>query len=132
MNENLENLMYSSGLTAQGCWDEMDTYSKDAIQELCESIVFECMKIAVFKGDAATGRAIKEHFGISMMSKEEDEYDVVKDALQTKYDKLSGMMSNVEYGWGLMDQIRMQQMDRLKEAMKVWDNYIKGNDNGKN
>jgi len=29
-----------------------------------ELVIFECVKIAVFKGDAETGRAIKEHFGI--------------------------------------------------------------------
>jgi len=27
-------------------------------------IVFECIKLAVFKGDATTGKAIKEHFGV--------------------------------------------------------------------
>ena len=29
-----------------------------------ELIVFECIKIAVFNGDSATGKAIKEHFGV--------------------------------------------------------------------
>ena len=38
--------------------DEM--YNK----KFAELIVFECIKIAVFKGDSATGNAIKEHFGV--------------------------------------------------------------------
>ena len=33
-------------------------------QKLGELIVFECIKLAVFKGDATTGRAIKQHFGV--------------------------------------------------------------------
>lgn len=34
------------------------------VEKFAELIVFECVKIAVFKGDAATGRAIKQHFGV--------------------------------------------------------------------
>jgi hypothetical protein len=30
MNEHIENLMYQAGLTAQGCWDEMDEYDRTA------------------------------------------------------------------------------------------------------
>jgi hypothetical protein len=26
-----DDLMYEAGLTAQGCWDEMDDYDKEAI-----------------------------------------------------------------------------------------------------
>ena len=26
MNQKIQDLMYHSGLTAQGCWDEMDDY----------------------------------------------------------------------------------------------------------
>ena len=48
-----------------------------------------------------------------------DDYDVVIDALKTKYDKLWSLtQSNSE--WGIMDHIRMQQMDELKKAMKLW------------
>ena len=43
MNQPLEHLMYLSGLTAQGCWDEMDTYDQEAITKLAELIVRECM-----------------------------------------------------------------------------------------
>ena len=39
------------------CWD----FDKEKFAEL---IVFECIKLAVFKGDASTGKAIKEHFGV--------------------------------------------------------------------
>ena len=41
MNDNLEHLMYQAGLTAQGCWDEMDSYMHDAIKQFAELIVKE-------------------------------------------------------------------------------------------
>ena len=45
MNEQFEKLMYESGLTAQGCWDEMDSYMHDAIKQFAELIVRDCMLI---------------------------------------------------------------------------------------
>lgn len=42
MNERLEDLMYESGLTAQGCWDEMDEYDRKAIKKLFELTVQDC------------------------------------------------------------------------------------------
>jgi hypothetical protein len=59
----IDSLMYSAGLTAQGCWDEMDDYNRTAIERFAELIIFECIKIAVFRGDSKTAREIKEHFG---------------------------------------------------------------------
>ena len=46
MNEQFEKLMYKSGLTAQGCWDEMDSYMHDAIKQFAELIVRECINQA--------------------------------------------------------------------------------------
>lgn len=39
----MEKLMYDSGLTAQGCWDQMDSYDKEAIMKFAELIVKQCM-----------------------------------------------------------------------------------------
>ena len=80
MNERLEHCLYKAGLTAQGCWDELDDYAKEGIQKFAELIVRECMKVAVNKdsgymhpanvaGYMAAGRStaaqmIKEHFGV--------------------------------------------------------------------
>lgn len=30
-NEAIDDIIYESGLIAQGCWDEMDSYDKEAI-----------------------------------------------------------------------------------------------------
>ena len=42
MNDRLEELMYDAGLTAQGCWDELDDYAKEAIERFAELIVRDC------------------------------------------------------------------------------------------
>jgi hypothetical protein len=42
MNERIENCLYQAGLTAQGCWDELDDYAKKGIEKFAELIVREC------------------------------------------------------------------------------------------
>ncbi len=69
MNEKLENLMYRAGLTAQGCWDSMDQYDREAIEKFAELIVIECgvalnpmLRDMVSRGQAFD--LIKQHFGV--------------------------------------------------------------------
>ena len=54
----------------------------------------------------------------------EKEYDVVLDVLQKHYDKLWDMtkrnMESEFLGMGIMDDIRLQQMDEIKEAIRWW------------
>ena len=83
MNERIDKLMYHAGLTAQGCWDEMDEYDRKAIEKFAELIVDECIdKIETYRipvGNSAAGEMacewtynalkeirdeIKEHFGV--------------------------------------------------------------------
>ena len=45
MNDQFENLMYHAGLTASGCWDQMDSYDHTAIEKFAELIVQECIDI---------------------------------------------------------------------------------------
>ena len=72
MNEKLEDLMYRAGLTAQGCWDSMDQYDREAIEKFAELIVQECVNTLEFHGfdDAipyvkwmATNK-LGQHFGV--------------------------------------------------------------------
>lgn len=70
MNERIENLCLAAGLYAKLPNGNNYPVTMSA-EEQCESlskfaelIVFECVKIAVFKEDSATVRAIKEHFGV--------------------------------------------------------------------
>jgi len=75
MNKKIEDLMYHAGLTAQGCWDEMDEYDRKAIETFAELIVRECAnhcdllldhKISSewSRGTHDCSRAIKKHFGV--------------------------------------------------------------------
>jgi hypothetical protein len=62
----MENLMYQAGLTASGCWDQMDAYDKQAIEKFAELIVKECADIATmnqFQWDSS-GEYLLKHFGI--------------------------------------------------------------------
>lgn len=68
MNNRIEELMYESGLTAQGCWDQMDQYNKDAIMKFADLIVNECASLfpLTFTNEQYQRRidkTIKKHFG---------------------------------------------------------------------
>ena len=76
MNERLEDLMYRAGLTAQGCWDSMDQYDREAIERFAELIAQECAgicmemyaKCAGLPGDGALAKDcaywLKKDFGV--------------------------------------------------------------------
>ena len=53
-----------------------------------------------------------------------EDYDVVIDTLQKQYDilwKMTERNMNSEYiGMGIMDDIRLDQMDQLKQAIEMW------------
>jgi len=53
---------------------------------------------------------------------DEEKYDVVIDVLQKHRDKLWDMTKG-KSEWGIMDQIRMRQMEELKDAMEIWKKY---------
>lgn len=64
MNDKLENLMYTAGLTAQGCWDNMDEYDQAAIQKFAELIIHECARKLENDGMVEVAMELKWHFGI--------------------------------------------------------------------
>jgi len=39
MNEIIEHCLYESGLTAHGCWDELDDYAKEAIERFAKLLI---------------------------------------------------------------------------------------------
>jgi hypothetical protein len=52
----------------------------------------------------------------------EEDYDVVTDTLQKHWDILNKMVQqnmNADM-FNIMDQIRLEQMDQLKKAIKMW------------
>ena len=71
MNERIEHCLYAAGLTADGCWDELDSYAKEGIEKFAEIIIKECIEqsLAVSHrnddmGAIIAGR-IKQNFGLS-------------------------------------------------------------------
>ena len=43
LTDSMERLMYESGLTASGCWDQMDKYDQEAIMKFAHLLVAECL-----------------------------------------------------------------------------------------
>jgi hypothetical protein len=76
MNKALDDLIYQSGLIADGCWEELDTYTQEAIERLFHLTVLECVKACINEGKTyeieSAGEhssnlyatAIKKHFGV--------------------------------------------------------------------
>ena len=65
MNERIEDLMYQSGLTAQGCWDQMDSYDRSAIEKFAKLLIKECAEVAEdYDGAHYVGTEIQKHFGV--------------------------------------------------------------------
>jgi len=65
MTDKLEDLLYESGLTAQGCWDEFDDYAKQGIERLVKMIINECVACC---GSQADMRNIRKRFGLPVES----------------------------------------------------------------
>ena len=66
--------MYEAGLTAQGCWDQMDEYDRTAILKFADLIVKDCISVLNrrFMGDLNREdwevrrcvADVKKHFGV--------------------------------------------------------------------
>ena len=60
MNTRYQELARDAGLLVYNP-DKMPT----KLGVFAELLLFECIKLAVFRGDTETAKAIKEHFGVS-------------------------------------------------------------------
>ena len=68
MDTKFEDLMYRSGLTASGCWDQLDEYDRKAIEKFAELIVRECVEVAIDNGCGDfvdIEQLLLEHFEVS-------------------------------------------------------------------
>ena len=48
--KKFDKQMYDAGLTAQGCWDEMDSYMHEAIEKFGDLIVRRCISEVAMMG----------------------------------------------------------------------------------
>ena len=88
MNELIEHCLYESGLTAQGCWDELDDYAKESIERFAELIVRECADIADRESSQpceSYGELIKQYFEVERQ----------KSVGRRLMDKYSGALSDL-------------------------------------
>ena len=60
MNEQFDKMIYESGLIAQGCWDKLDEYDREALNKFAELIVRECARQVNYY----EALNIFEHFGV--------------------------------------------------------------------
>lgn len=45
-NETIDDILYESGLVAQGCWDELDEYDREAIITAIKLTAQRCFEIS--------------------------------------------------------------------------------------
>jgi hypothetical protein len=69
MSKSFDDLIYDSGLIASGCWEDLDTYTQEAIERLFQMTVLECgvalspmLRDMISRGQAV--ELIKKHFGV--------------------------------------------------------------------
>jgi len=60
MNERIEHCLYQAGLTAQGCWDELDDYARQGIEKFAEVIVAECTAALFDESERLSGLSLNE------------------------------------------------------------------------
>ena len=89
MNKTLFNkLHYQSGLVAQGCWDELDEYDREAVMRFGDLIVKECITNLELNGYDDAANQIKHHFGVSKedrLSTHEEQQEWLRTVRKTEY-----------------------------------------------
>ena len=69
--------------------------------------------------NSMTENLMNDDYDVSM----NDDYDVVIDILQNKYNilwKMTELNMNSGLGMGIMDDIRLEQMVKLRQAINMW------------
>ena len=61
----IEDIIYSSGLIAQGCWDELDDYARDSIVRAIQLAAKESADICMSQADR---KNIRKNFGLPVES----------------------------------------------------------------
>ena len=74
MNKHIDHCLYLAGLTASGCWEDLDTYTQEGIKRFADFIVAEAIAVVQkrFMGDLnredmEVRRCVddlKKHFGV--------------------------------------------------------------------
>ena len=63
-NDLIKEFARQAGFKVNWQHEDVQEIKMAQYKEFAELIIFECIKLAVFKGDSSTAKAIKEHFGV--------------------------------------------------------------------
>ena len=64
MDDLIKEFARQAGFKVNWQHEDVQAIKMAQYKEFAELIIFECIKLAVFKGDSSTAKAIKEHFGV--------------------------------------------------------------------
>jgi hypothetical protein len=64
MSDLIKEFARQAGFKVNWQHEDVQEIKMAQYKEFAELIIFECIKLAVFKGDSSTAKAIKEHFGV--------------------------------------------------------------------
>lgn len=77
MNEKIfEELKYHSGLVAQGCWDELDEYDREAIKRFGDIIVKRCIFEMVHESTLQSNKELQD-FTVSVADRIKKRFGVI-------------------------------------------------------
>lgn len=81
-NDVIEKIIYDSGLIAQGCWDELDSYAKDGIVRAIQMAAKECAAICMSQADK---KNIRKNFGLPVESNIKYPGPEAKNSIESQY-----------------------------------------------
>ena len=83
-NDAVDDILYNAGLTAQGCWDELDNYARDAIVRAIQMTAKECAEICMSQADR---KNIRKRFGLLVESSVKYPSPGVKNSIESQYNR---------------------------------------------
>lgn len=84
MNSTIEDILYRSGLTAQGCWEDMDQYAHDAIIRAIQFAAKECSDICMSQADK---KNIRKNFGLEVESNVKYTGTEPRNSIESQYNR---------------------------------------------
>lgn len=83
-NSAIEDLLYKAGLTAQGCWDELDEYAREGIVRAIQMTAKECAEMCMSQADR---KNIRKNFGLPVESDVKYPGPEVKNSIESQYNR---------------------------------------------
>ena len=85
MNEQIEHCLYQAGLTAQGCWDELDDYAKQSIEKFAELIIKECIGIIEEEITEQQTKKVTTNFDAFWIKGKIEHFNTIKEKIAQRF-----------------------------------------------